>query len=67
MNTKIMVIGAILFSVLALKTHDLLFGFFAIYISGLALSFIFFKHEQKQNERRKDHSSLLMETNSQDK
>jgi hypothetical protein len=67
MKTKLMFIGAIIFSVLALKTDDLLFGFFAVYVSGLAISVFFFKHEQKQNERRKDHNSLLTETNSQDK
>jgi len=67
MNTKLMFIGAIIFSVLALKTEDLLFGFFAVYVSGLAISVLFFKHEQKQNARRKGDNSLLPETNSQDK
>ena len=67
MNTKLMVIGAIVFSVLALKTHDLLFCFFAVYVSGLAISFLFFKHEQKQNSGRKGPNTLLTETNSQDK
>jgi hypothetical protein len=62
-----MVMGAILFSVLALKTHDLLFCFFAVYVSGLAISFLFFKHEQKQNSGRKDHNSPLTQNNSQDK
>jgi len=67
MNTKLMFIGAIIFSVLALKTEDLLFGFLAVYFSCLAISVFFFKHEQKQNAKRKGDNSLLPETNSQDK
>jgi len=67
MNTKLMFIGAIIFSVLALKTEDLLFGFFAVYFTCLAISVFFFKYEQKQNAKRKDDNSLLPETNSQNK
>lgn len=67
MNTKLMFIGAIIFSVLALKTEDLLFGFLAVYLTCLAISVFVFKHEQKQNAKRKGDNSLLLETNLQDK
>jgi len=67
MNTKLMFIGAIIFSVLALKTEDLLFGFLAVYFTCLAISVFFFKYEQKQNAKREGDNSLLRETNSQNK
>jgi hypothetical protein len=67
MNTKLMFIGAIIFSVLALKTEDLLFGFLAVYFTCLAISVFFFKYEQKQNAKREGDNSLMPETNSQDK
>jgi hypothetical protein len=46
MNTELMFIGAIIFSVLALKTEDLLFGFLAVYLTCLAIS-VFFSNMSK--------------------
>jgi hypothetical protein len=46
MNTKLMFIGAIIFSVLALRTEDLLFGFLDVYLTCLAIS-VFFSNTSK--------------------
>ncbi len=62
-----MFIGAIIFSVLALKTEDLLFGFLSVYFTCLAISVFFFKYEQKQKAKREGDNPPLTETNSQDK
>lgn len=48
-----MFIGAIIFSVLALKTDDLLFGFFAVYVSGLAISVLFLSTSKNKMQNRK--------------
>lgn len=48
MKTKLLCFGAILFWILVSKTNDLLFAFFAVYLTALWLSVLFFKREQKQ-------------------
>lgn len=63
MNTKMLFIGAIIFSILASKTDDLLFSFFAVYLTALTISVFFFKYDQKKNAKRKSENSLLPGTN----
>jgi hypothetical protein len=67
MNTKLLFLGAALFSFLASKTDDMLFAFLAVYLTALAIPVFFFKHEQKGNAKQKGKNSLLPETSLPDK
>jgi hypothetical protein len=51
MKTKLLFLGAILFWILASRTDDLLFFFFAVYLTALWISFFFFKWEQKREAK----------------
>ena len=62
MNTKLLFIGAVIFSFLSSKTEDLLFVFLAVYLSTLAISVFFFKREQKQHAKSEEENSPLPET-----
>jgi hypothetical protein len=57
MNTKLLFLGAVIFSFLASKTEDLLFVFLAVYLSTLAISVFFFKREQKQHAKREEEEN----------
>jgi len=51
MKTKLLFIGAILFWILVCKTNDLLFTFFAVYLTALWGSVLFFKGAQKRETK----------------
>ena len=51
MKTKLLFLGAILFWILASKTNDLLFTFFAVYSTALGISVFFFKRDQKREAK----------------
>jgi L-asparagine transporter-like permease len=59
MSTKLLFLGAVIFSFLASKTEDLLFVFLAVYLSTLTISVFFFKREQKQHAKREEEHSPL--------
>ena len=63
MNTKLLLLGAIVFSFVASKTGDLLFTFFAVYLTALGISVFFFKREQKRYRKPQTNNSAPQPTN----
>jgi hypothetical protein len=51
MRTKLLLSASVLFWILASKTNDLFFTFFAVYSSALTISFFFFKRDQKRQAK----------------